>query len=70
VPLAPGGHGSINRKHGEERTSGLMEKLPNRAPHDAQCDFYGIPQHGIEAGRHLRILVQNQRMSAAVNFWG
>jgi hypothetical protein len=69
VPLAPGGHGSINRKHGEERAGGLMEKLPKRAPHHSQCDFYGIPQHRIEAGWHARILVQNRRTSAAVDFW-
>jgi hypothetical protein len=70
VPFAPRGHGSVNREHGEECTSGLMEKLPKRAPHHSQRDFYGIPQHRIEAGWHLRILVQNQRMSGAVNFGG
>jgi hypothetical protein len=69
MPLAPRRYRSINRKHREERAGGLMEKLPNRAPHHAQRDFYGIPQDGIETGWHPTILVQNQRMSAPADVW-
>ena len=62
MPFAPGGNGSVHRKHAEERAGSFMEKLANSAPDNAQSDFDGVPENRMEAGCHARILVQIEGM--------
>jgi hypothetical protein len=37
-----------------------MKELADGAPDDAKRDLDGVPQNGMKAGRHTRILVQNE----------
>lgn len=60
VPLAPGGDGSVDGEQAEESASGFMKELADGAPDDAKRDLDGVPQNGMKAGRHTRILVQNE----------
>ena len=56
----PGGDGSVDGEQAEESASGFMKELADGAPDDAKRDLDGVPQNGMKAGRHTRILVQNE----------
>src|SRR5271155_4570813 len=61
VPLAPGGDAAVEREEREDCAGGFVKKLADGAPHDAQGDFGGAPESGVEARGHGTILVQNAR---------
>ena len=59
MPLAPGGNAAIQSEEGEDCAGGFVKELADGAPHYAQSDFGGTPEHGVEALGHGTILVQN-----------
>jgi hypothetical protein len=67
VPFAPGCDCPVYGEHAEERARRFMKKLSKGAPNRTQGDFNRVPENWIEAGRHVRILVQIAAMSGEVD---